>query len=541
MDQLKKLFAALSLQQKIMLVLAVVIVAAGVPMLTRWQHERAFRPLFTGMAPEDGAAVVQKLKEGGTEHRLADNGSTVLVPVEKVDEARLDLAGAGLPKTGRIGFEIFDKTNIGLTDFSEHVNYRRALEGELERTMKALNGIEQARVHISFPKDSVFLDSREAAKASVLVSLRPGAGLTPQNVRAITNLVASAVEGLSPESVSVVDMQGNLLNRPHKPADGTDSAEGILEYKHQVEKDLTAKVEATLEPLLGEGNFRVGISADCDFSTSEQTDETYDPTRSVMATSQKTEDLSSAGGVGGVPGTPSNLPRSTIKPMGGVSGGVGGVSRRAENVSFETSRTIKQVKVPRGSIKRISAALLLDQGLQWQGKGAQRRRVSLPPTPEKLKAIHDIVAGVLGLTTERGDQLVVESLPFEQTRALEESLNSPTGQNDKSRAPAKFYEDKRLLLGGGGLALLALALLAFLLLRKRKPVEAFVEQAKTLAPGTAAAVAQVEAAEVPTSASVSRILPVMTSKTQLLLTELKENVGKDPTFAVNIVRSWLED
>jgi flagellar M-ring protein FliF len=540
MDQLKKLFGALSSRQKIMLLLAVALVAAGVPLLTRWQHERAFRPLFTGMSPEDGAAVVQKLKEGGTEHRLADNGSTVLVPVEKVDEARLDLAGAGLPKTGRIGFEIFDKTNIGLTDFSEHVNYRRALEGELERTMKALNEIEQARVHISFPKDSVFLDSREAAKASVLVSLRPGAGLTPQNVRAITNLVASAVEGLSPESVSVVDMQGNLLNRPHKPADGTDSAEGILEYKHQVEKDLTAKVEATLEPLLGEGNFRVGISADCDFSTSEQTDETYDPTRSVMATSQKTEDLSSAGGVGGVPGTPSNLPRSTIKPVGGGVG-AGGVSRRAENVSFETSRTIKQVKVPRGSIKRISAALLLDQGLQWQGKGPQRKRVSLPLAPEKLKAIHDIVAGVLGLTTERGDQLVVESLPFEQTRALEESLNSPTGPTDKSHAPAKFYEDKRVLLGGGGLALLALALLAFFLLRKRKPLDASVEQAGALAPGPAVAVAQVEAAELQTPASGSKSLPAMTSKTQLLLTELKENVGKDPTFAVNIVRSWLED
>lgn len=541
MDQLKKLFSALSQQQKIMLALAVVIVAAGVPTWTHWQHERAFRPLFTGMAPEDAAAVVQKLKEGGMEHRLADNGATVLVPAEKVDEARLELAGAGLPKSGRIGFEIFDKTNIGLTDFSEHVNYRRALEGELERSVKALNVIEQARVHITFPKDSIFLDSREPAKASVLVTLRPGATLTPQNVRAITNLMASAVEGLSPESVAVVDMQGNLLSRPHKPSEESDSAEGILEYKHQVEKDLTAKVEATLEPLLGEGNFRVGVSADCDFSTSEQTDETYDPTHSVMATSQKTEDISSGGGgVGGVPGTPSNLPRSTIKPMAG-SVGAGGVSRRAENVSFETSRTIKQVKVPRGSVKRISAALLLDQGLQWQGTGARRRRVSVPAAPEKLKAIHDLVAGVLGIVVERGDQLVVESLPFEQTLALEESQNSASGQTGKAQAPAKLYADKRVWVGGGMALLLSVTLLAFLLLRKRKPVEASVEQVAALGPGAGTGVSQVEAAPVEAPAAVPKGLPAMTSQTQSLLTDLKESIRKDPAFAANIVRSWLDD
>lgn len=539
MDQLKKLFASLSSRQKIMLALAVVIIAAGLPALTRWEHQRDFRPLFTGMAPEDGAAVIVKLKEGGTEHRLADNGSTVLVPSDKVDEARLELAGAGLPKTGRIGFEIFDKTNIGLTDFSEHINYRRALEGELERTMKALNEIEQARVHITFPKDSVFVDSREAAKASVLVSLRPGVHMTPQNIRAITNLVASAVEGLSPESVSVVDMQGNLLNRPHKPTDANDPSEGILEYRHQVEKDLTAKVEATLDPLLGEGNFRVGVSADCDFSTSEQTDETYDPTRSVMATSQKTEDLSSAGGAGAVPGTPSNLPRSSIKPMGGAGSG-GGVSRRAENVSFETSRTIKQVKMPRGSIKRISAALLLDQGLQWQGKGAQRRRISTPPTPEKLKAIHDIVAGVLGLSAERGDQLVVESLAFEQTRALEESLNGPPGLVETSHGPAKFYEDQRVLMGGGALLVVLVLLVAFLLLRKRKQPEASLEHTPTLEHRTEAALAPGAETQAVGAATVKG-LPAMTSKTQSLLGELQENIVRDPVFAANIVRSWLED
>ena len=213
MDQLKKLFASLTLAQKIGLAVALLAVGIGVPMFTHWQKESGFKPLFTNMAPEDAAAVLQKLKESGVDHRLADNGMTVLVPEEKVNDVRLELAGAGLPKSGRIGFELFDKTNLGVTDFSEKVNYRRALEGELERTIKAINSIESARVHITFPKDSVFLDNREPAKASVLVKLRVGATLLPQNVLAISNLVGSAVEGLSPDAVSVVDMQGNLLSK----------------------------------------------------------------------------------------------------------------------------------------------------------------------------------------------------------------------------------------------------------------------------------------------------------------------------------------
>ncbi|HEY3939205.1 MAG TPA: flagellar basal-body MS-ring/collar protein FliF [Bryobacteraceae bacterium] len=547
MDQLKKIFGALSLPQRIGLAFVIVLVAAGIPAFTHWEHERDFRPLFTNMAPEDAGAVVQKLKESGVEHRLADNGATVEVPAEKVDEMRLELAGAGLPKSGRIGFELFDKTNLGLTDFGEHVNYRRALEGELERSVKALNSIEQARVHVTFPKDSVFLDAREPAKASVLVRLRPGAALTPQNVLAITNLVASAVEGLSPEFVSVVDMQGNLLSRPRKQsADGADSADGVLEYKHQVEKDLTAKVEATLDPLLGEGKFRVGVSADCDFSQSEQTDETFDPSRSVMATSQKTEDVAAGPLTGGVPGTPSNLPRSSIQSALPRTGS--GASRRTENVSFETSRSIRQVKVPRGTLKRISAALLLDQDVEWQGKGAQRKRVLIAPTPEKLKAIRDVVAGVLGIVPERGDQLVIESLPFEQTRALEEAtdtLKPPAG----THAPAlKLYQDKRVLIGAGVAVLLVIVLLVFR--RKSKGAAELADAPAALSAGrsgahreteTPPAVAGTNAAGQVGEQAPKLQLPPITSKAQDMLSQIQDSVHKDPVFAANILRGWLEE
>src|SRR5882762_557907 len=174
---MNSLFSNLSNGQKVSLALAVVLVIAGLFGLVRWNRERDFRPLYTGVAPEDAGAVVAKLKESGTDYRVTDGGATILVPSGKVAEIRLQMAALGLPKSGRIGYELFDKTNFGVTDFTEQVNYHRALEGELERSVMALAEVEQARVHITFPKESVFLETRQPAKASVLVKLRAGARL----------------------------------------------------------------------------------------------------------------------------------------------------------------------------------------------------------------------------------------------------------------------------------------------------------------------------------------------------------------------------
>src|SRR5579884_2264277 len=224
MAQFKKLYASLTIAQRISIAGFALLFALGVAWFTHWEREAGFRPLFTGLSSEDAAGIVQKLKESATDYRIGSGGTAVLVPEAKVAELRLEMAGAGLPKTGRIGFEIFDKTNFGITDFAEHVNYRRAVEGELERSIMSIAEVEQARVHVTFPKDSVFLDAREPAKASVLLRLRPGALLSAQNVAAVTHLVSSAVEGLAPTAVSVVDMQGNLLNRARASAPGSDGS-----------------------------------------------------------------------------------------------------------------------------------------------------------------------------------------------------------------------------------------------------------------------------------------------------------------------------
>ena len=469
---MKKLLANLSIRQRISIVAVALLLGVGLFAFVRHEREADFKPLFTGLAPEDAAGIVQKLKEAGVEYRLPDTGGAVLVPSARLAEMRLGMAAAGLPKTGRIGFELFDKTNLGATEFTEHINFRRALEGELERSVMSLAEVEQARVHITFPKDSVFLDAQQPAKASVLVKLRPGARLAPQNVLAIDHLVASAVEGLSPDAVSVLDMNGNLLGRPKaaKLLDGPDASEATLDYRHKIETDLLAKINSTLEPLLGADKFRAGVSVECDFSGGEQSEEVFDPARSVMVSSQRTEDSSGAAGSSGVPGTASTLPRPTSRPGANSKN----ISRVTENITYQSSRTVKKMRLPAGGVKKMSLAVLVDQDVTWQKDGTNYKKVLVPPSPEKLKVIRDLVAGITGYSTERGDQLVIDTLPFETTLLLEPpAAPAPPATAPPAQGPLGFLKnmDRKTLLIAGGAAAALVVLLAvgiLFLLRRGK-------------------------------------------------------------------------
>ena len=473
MDQLRKLIAALTLSQRITLIAAAALVIAGVMGLVHWRKEGDFRPLFTNLSSEDAGAVVQKLKESGAEYRLEQGGGTVLAPSAQIAELRLELASSGLPKTGRIGYELFDKTNFSATEFTEKVNYTRALEGELERSIMTLSEVESARVHITFPRDSVFLESQQPGKASIIVRLHSGAYLSKQNVAAITNLAASAVEGLSPESVSVIDAQGNLLNRPRAQNADADSQppDANLDYKQKIEADLLTKVNATLEPLLGADKFRTGITVDCDFTRSEESEEDLDPTKSVMQISQKTDEETGTLAASGVPGTASNLPRPTSRP--GSTGA--GVSHHTENITYQTSRVVRHTVHPQGAVKKISVSVLLDQQVRWQGSGPKAKRVLEPPSDEKLKTIKDLLAGVIGVSTERGDQVLVETLPFDATLNTEPPSAPPS---PTSLPPSKFppwlapyaADPKMLMIGAGAVVGVVLVLVAtmFMLLRRKK-------------------------------------------------------------------------
>jgi len=536
MDQFKKLIAGLSVAQRVSIIVALLLVGGGIVALTRWKHENDFRALYSSMAPEDAAAVVQKLKEAGVEYRLLDNGSGVSVPSARLGESRLALAAAGLPKSGRIGFELFDKTNFGATELVEHINYQRALEGELERSVMSISEVEQARVHISLQKESVFLDQQQPAKASVMIKLRIGQKISPQNVTAVSHLIASAVPGLTPDGVSILDMAGHLLSRPIRPNDdGSQLPAETQELRRQLERDLVTKINTTLEPLLGADRFRAGAFVDCDLTSTEQQEETFDPGKSVMVSSQKTEDSSDRASVAGIPGTASNLPR----PPAPVAGGNGEVSRRTENVSYETSRIIRKTRIPQGIIKRMSLSVLVGQEIRWQGEGKARHRAAVPPDPETLKSIRELVSGVTGFEEDRGDQLVVDSLPFESSLSPDPStLTAPDSKPGAKNPPWLETVNNYwhvILLAMVGLTVVAVLLIAFSKKRRATTVPE-VELKAEIAPP-----AEVPEVEPSKSPEASALQPPVETPADDILTRARVSAQKDPDVTVNVLRMWMQD
>jgi len=544
MDQVKRIVGTLTARQLWTIAIVAMLVSGGIYGLAQWQREAGFRPLYTTLAPEDASLVVQKLKESGVPYRISATGNMISVPEERVAELRLDMASAGLPKSGRIGFEIFDKTNLGMTDFAEHINYRRALEGELERSVMALTEVEQARVHISFPQESVFQEARQPAKASVLLHLRGSAQLPDSAIPAITHLISSAVEGLSPESVSVLDMRGNLLNRAKRGGDtGSDTSEASLEYRRTVEHDLAAKLDATLEPLVGAGRFRASVSADTDLTSGEQSEEHYDPTQSVMLSSQKTEDVASqAHTATGIPGTASNLPDPAPAP---VTVG-GGSSRKTESVNYQSSRTVKRTVLPQGGIKRLSVSVLIDQEVHFEGTGAQAKRVLTAPTPERLKVIHDLAAAAVGLNTERGDQIIVESLPFESTVNLEPpGAGAPATQTPALSPIEQLKKNPKMLIGAAAGAAVVLAGLFFLIFKmlKKSPAPAQVRQTESLPPSPESATPRVPGGDswAPSQLGVGAMPALAPARIEVLTNQIRETAQKDGEVCAGVLRGWLRE
>ena len=573
LTQLRELFSRLTPRQSITLGVAVVALLGGLFWTIQSRRNADYKLLFRDMAPEEAGQLTARLKEKNVDFRIGEDGASIYVRSAQVNELRLDLAAAGLPRTGRIGFEIFDKTNFALTEFAEQVNYQRALEGELERTLGGLKEVEHARIHLTFAKASIFAESRQPAKASVVLRLKQGAKLTPASAGAISFLLASSVESLAPENVSILDQNGNLLSRPRKSLTADEEfPEILLEYRQKLERDLLAKVNTTLTPLLGEDHYRAGITVECDMTSGEASEEVYDPEKAVVTSEQKTEDTSGIPVSAGVPGTPSSLPRPVTKPASLQTSS----QRKTESTNYQASRSIRRTKIPQGQIKRISLSVLLDQNMRWEGVGQKARRVFEPPSPEKIKTIKDVIAGAVGLVADRGDQVIVESLPFDAT------LRIPAPEAPIPPAPPKpiieipepilknlppQLRDPNILLAvlaGAVLGFLLLLLAVFWFLRKRKKV------AKAKAAAAAKAAEAIEAADAAAAKAELgeedgksfgermaeqqnvqkrleeqelaklRFPELTTQKSKLLIQHITEEAEKDPLMIAQILRSWLQ-
>ena len=350
------------------LVMAVAGAAAILLVMLLWARSPDYKALFSNLSDTDGSAIVTQLDQMKVPYQLAANGSTIMIPAKQVDEVRLALAGQGLPKASGVGFELMDKQAFGISQFAEHVNYQRALEGELARSIETIDAVEKARVHLAIPAPSVFVRDRQKPSASIVVHLRSGRSLDQSQVAAITHLVSSSVSGMPNDGISIVDQQGELLTK-NSSADSIDDAQ--FKYTQQVERDYQKRLESILGAMMGPENVRAVVTADVDFSLAEHTQELYDPNsdpKRISLRSQQTSESRQVGStaVGGVPGAISNQPPGTaaspinaqdqqntrIEPPSST--------RRDQTSNYEVNRTIRHVQEQRGVVKRLSVAVVVN-------------------------------------------------------------------------------------------------------------------------------------------------------------------------------------
>ena len=403
--------------------LAVVVFVVG---SARWLNTPSYRLLYSDLDPASAAEIVSYLDAAEVPFRLNPGGTTISVPATAVDRLRLDLAGQDLPMSGRIGFEIFDRTAFGATEFQEQVNLRRALEGEIARTIGTLSEVASARVHIAMAKPSIFATQNRPAKASVVLKLRRNSPLSPGTTQAISSLVAASVEGLGPEGVVVIDSFGRSLSRP--PVGGTDPAPGLLvERQQQLERTMAGAVVSLLEPVIGPGRVRVNVSVELDPVSEEATAERWDPASAVVRSRQV-----SAGGAGGVPvatglaGVAANRP-----PPGDVEEEAAAIqadvvaarSSGSETTNYEIDRSTSRTVRSSGAIARLAVAVLVDDApanADTEEDGAAGGAPRRARDTDEMRQIEALVAAAVGLDPARGDQLTVENISFEELPQIEE-------------------------------------------------------------------------------------------------------------------------
>jgi flagellar M-ring protein FliF len=405
---------------KAMALIGVAAVVALVAGLWLWGKQPEYRVLFSNVTDRDGGDIIGVLSQMNVPYQFAEGGGAILVPAEKVHEVRLKLASQGLPKGGGVGFELMENQKLGVSQFLEQVNYQRALEGELSRSMQAISAVQSARVHIAFVKQSVFVREEQKPTASVMLNLYPGRSLEPAQVSAITHLVSSSVPDMAPGNVTVLDQNGNLLSEKDNNPNGLKLDPGQLKYVQDYESGVARRIEAILYPIVGKDNVHAEVTADLDFSSMEQAAETYkpnqNPTDAAIRSQQVSESSQATHAAAGVPGALSNQPPApATAPLTQAAGAAttaatpAGASRKDATTNYEVDKTIQYTQKPMGGVKRLSAAVVLNYKKVVDKKGATS---FVPLSAAEKTQIESLVKEAMGFTAARGDSLNVTNTRF---------------------------------------------------------------------------------------------------------------------------------
>ncbi len=537
-----------------LMVISAAAVAVVVAMVL-WAKSPDYRTLFSNLSDQDGGAIVQQLTQMNIPYRFADNGGALEVPADKVHELRLRLAQQGLPKGGAVGFELLDQEKFGISQFSEQVNYQRALEGELARTIETLGPVKTARVHLAMPKPSLFVREQKSPSASVTVNLEPGRVLDEGQISAVVHLVSSAVAGLPAGNVTLVDQGGHLLTQSNTSDRALNDAQ--LKYASDVEGRVQRRIESILGPIVGNGNVHAQVTAQIDFADKEQTEEQYHPNGDSSQAAMRSRQLNlseqnGSGIVGGVPGALSNQPAPantapianppTTTAQNGqqnaqqntqstsTSGNNAGPrsSQRNETTNYEVDRTIRHTKLNVGDVQRLSVAVVVNYRTLTDGK-------PLPLTADQMKQIEDLTREAMGFSTTRGDTLNV--------------VNSPFSAVDETGGELPFWQQQsfidQLMIAGRWLLVLLVAWLLWRkavrpqLVRRQEEIKAVQEEAQVRQESTST----VDGVEVRLTKDelTQQRRANQRMGAEVMSQRIREMSDNDPRVVALVIRQWMNN
>lgn len=525
-NSLRSSFARLPTKRKLVIGLVGAAVLVGIVSLVLWSSRPDYVVLFSDLSPEDMQSIEDELYAARVSYKHSADGTSIMVPSSDVYKMRLRLANKGVPEVGAIGFEGFDKTDFGMTDFVQQLKYQRALQVELARTISQIKEVIAARVHVVLPRQTVFTEREQPAKASVVLNLRPAARLERSQINGIVHLIASAVEGLQKENVTVLDTSGKMLSAPSEGAFVDNSQ---LEYQRTVESELESQVQNMLDRVLGYNKAAIQVAADIDFSTTETISETYDPDKTVVKSEQNVEYTSKglAGGAFGTPGVTSNVTPQAGMP---VPPGLPEYTGSDATTEYEVSKTIATIIQQPGKMTKLSVAVVLDNKTV---EGA-----SVPWTQQELKDVEDLVRNAVGVDTSRGDpQIEVRNIPFDT------SLQQETAAAEK----VLEREQLRATIMKAAIAIVIFVFLVFALrsvLRRRPAAQRLAlpgpqAPVTALQPGFEGAAPEAAPAEIgPVARGALEIAesPAVEDK-QWLLALLE----REPEMIAQVIRRWLSD
>ncbi len=423
-DQVTRGFFQLPPKKQIAVVAAVVLTVGSLVTLILWANKTDYKTLYAGLSSEDAGAVVSRLKEKKIDYKVGPNGSTIMVPSGSVYELRMELASEGLPQSSGIGYEIFDKQNIGVTEFVQKVNFQRALQGELARTINQFSEVKSSRVHLTIPEKTLFREDEKPPTASVVVDLRAGRRLGQSQIQGITHLVASSVEGMDPENVIIVDEHGKMLAGGKTGYEKAHQTQTQQQMQSEMERKIEQKIISMLGNVVGHEKVSAKVSVEMDFTQVEQTEETYDPDATVVLSEERTKESSSGQRPvsSGVPGVMSNTP--DVEGAQQTSAGVNksNYNKSRETVNYEVSTVKRHVVNQVGAIRRLNVAVLID-GVYEMRENEEGETVPtyVPRSDEEMNKYTTLVKRAVGYDDMRGDSVEVVNVQFQQVEAAEET------------------------------------------------------------------------------------------------------------------------